>query len=255
MLIKQKKSHLAVVSALALMVAASGCLKTRSQIKGESGGDSQAQGEDGGNVEEPTPPGGYRYEELRNELTRISGKLEELEHHSRSQNLGEVKEYATRLEARIEEMEKNQILIMSELKEIKDRSVPVTSNSRESGGVTPSGRLAEAQTLLASKEYERAAETFRAILSHNPKGKVAVEANFGLGEAEYAQDNFKKAIVAYSKVQELQPKSSRVPAALYKIGMCFERLNMNKEAKGFFAELAERFPKTSEGKKAKARLK
>lgn len=235
-----------------LLFQATGCLKTRAQLKGEDVPDGQTQ--DQAMSEEPAPSGGYRYEEVRNEIARLSGKVEELEHHSRGQNVAEVKEYATRLEARIEEMEKNQILIMSELKDLKDRPGSSAAASREKTG-KPVSRLSEGKTLLQSKEYEAAAEVFRKILDGNPKGKEAVEAHFGLGEAEYGQDNFKKAIVAYSKVQELQPKSSRVPAALYKIGLSFEKLNMKKEARGFFSELSERYPKTPEGKKAKARLK
>ncbi len=74
-----------------------------------------------------------------------------------------------------------------------------------------------------------------------------------MGEVEYAQKSYKKAIVEFSKVQELNPKSARVPATLYKIGLCFQRLNMPKESKDFFAELQERYPNSSEAKKARAK--
>src|SRR5581483_2981140 len=121
---------------------------------------------------------------------------------------------------------------------------------------TPSKDLfANAHSLLKQQKYAEAAEGFQAVLSKGPKGKDAAEAHFGLGEAEYGLKNYKKAIVEYSKVQDASPKSPRVSASLYRIGMSFKHLNMQKEAKGFFSELVERYPKSPEAKKARDKLK
>lgn len=234
---------------LALSLSQAACLKTRSQIKGSSGNES-------GEAEDPAASQVKRYEmeEIKGEITRLSGKLEEVEHTQRVNNVSEVKEYSTRLDARIAELEKNQILIMSELKALKDKKAADEEAAREAA-IPPKDLMAQGNRLLAEKKFDEAADKFRALLAKNPKGKDAADAHFGLGEAEYGQKNYKKAIVQYSKVQEANAKSSRVPASLYRIGLAFGHLNMSKESKGFFAELIDRYPKSAEAKKARAKVK
>lgn len=233
---------------LALALSQTACMKTRAQIKAQNASADAA--------EDPAtaPIRRDEMEEVKSELTRLSGKLEEVEHAQRSNNVAEVKEYSTRLDARIAELEKNQILIMTELKDLKDRKAEAQAAAKEAA--TPSkDLLGQANQLLAQKKYEDAAEKFKTVLSKSPKPKEAADAHFGLGEAEYGQKNYKKAIVQYSKVQEVNAKSNRVPSSLYKIGMAFQHLNMPKESKGFFAELIERYPKSAEAKKARAKVK
>ena len=224
-----------------------GCLKTRAQIKKS---DSTQQAESSTETEHETSAkhsASYELDEVKHELTRLSGKLEEVDHLQHSQNYGELKEYLARLDGRISELEKNQVLIMGELKALKDEKVQAVKDA----AVSSSDLMVQGYQMLSDKKYEEAAEKFRLLISKNIKGKEAVEAHFGLGEAEYGVKNYKKAIVQYSKVQELSSKSARIPTSLYKIGLSFQKLNMGKEAKGFFAELVERYPKSPEAKKVK----
>ncbi|MEW6055400.1 MAG: tetratricopeptide repeat protein [Bdellovibrionota bacterium] len=232
---------------VAFALAMNGCLKTRSQIRGNDQAEGQAA-EDGS-----TPGGGSRYEfeEVKNELTRISGKVENLEHAQRQQNAGELKEYVTRIDERVSQLESNQVLIMTELKALKEKETAAQATSSHS----VSDLLAEGHRLLAQRDFEGANEKFQAAINKGAKGKDLAEAQFGLGEVEYGQKQYKRAIVNYSKVQETSSKSPRVPASLYKMGMSFHHLEMAKEAKGFFKELIERFPRSAEAKKAKARVK
>lgn len=237
---------------LLLAFSLGGCLRTRTQVKG--GGESTEQ-ESSESAEAPAQSGGYHVEELRGEVAKLAGKVDELDNRNQAANTAELKEYAARIDGRVAELEKNQVLMMSEIKELKDRkgggsSAATSSHERESGDP-----LAEAKAALQEKDYEGAAEKYRAIISKGVKGNTSAEAHFGLGEAEYGLKNYKKAIVAYSKVQEANSKSAQVPASLYKIGLSFQNLNMNKEAKGFFSELLERYPTSKEAKKARAKVK
>lgn len=236
--------------ALMLIVALSqtACMKTRSQIK------SQGAGAEAGEDPAAAPVRHHEMEEIKAELTRLSGKQEEIEHTQRTNNVGELKEYMARLDGRIAELEKNQILIMTELKDLKDKKAAEQAAAREAA-VPTKDLLSQAHKLLAERKYEEASEKFKTVLSKNPKPKDAADAHFGLGEAEYGQKNYKKAIVQYSKVQEVNAKSFRIPASLYKIGLAFQHLNMSKESKGFFAELIERYPKSPEAKRARAKVK
>lgn len=240
-------SYKIILLSLVLALSQSACMKTRSQIKEQST-------ENTNEAEEATPVTVKRYEmdEIKSEMTRLSGKLEEIEHLQRSNNVTEVKEYTSRLDGRIAELEKNQLLIMAELKGLKDKKAADDTAARIAA--TPSkDLLAQANQLLGEKKYDDAAEKLKLIIDKNQKGKEAAEAFFGLGEIEFIQKNYKKAIVHYSKVQEAFTNSNRAAASLYKIGSSFQHLSMPKEAKGFFAELVERFPKSTEAKKARAK--
>lgn len=209
----------------ALVFAAPGCLKTRTQVRPDSG--AQEESYDGSRGGAPAPKQSrVEIEEMKTEITRISGKLDEIDHVQRTRNSADVSESLARLDARVAELEKNQILVMSELKELKDHGV-----------ATPSGKAGAAAG--ASK----------------PGKREAAEARFAAGETEYGARNYKKAIVEYSKVQEVFPKSPRVPASLFKIGLCFEKLGMTKEAQGFFSELTEKYPNSAEAKRARGKLK
>jgi TolA-binding protein len=239
---------LLTIAALAMTQAA--CLKTRTQIKG--GGES-AEPESSGETESKEAPrsGRYELEEMRNEITRVSGKVEVLEHSQRSQNYQELKEYSARLDGRIAELEKNQLILLTEVKALKDEKAAA---AREAA-VPATDLSTSAAQLLKEGKYEAAAEKYRALLNKGLKGKEAAEAHFGLAESEYGLKNFKKAIVQYSKVQEAFSKSTRIPTSLYKIGVSFQQLNMPKESKNFFAELLERYPKSPEAKRARAKAK
>ena len=46
-----------------------------------------------------------------------------------------------------------------------------------------------------------------------------------------------------------------MPSVLYKIGLSFEGLGMKDDARGFFQELVEKYPKSPEAIKAKKKAK
>jgi TolA-binding protein len=46
-----------------------------------------------------------------------------------------------------------------------------------------------------------------------------------------------------------------MPEALYKIGVSFEALGSKDDAKGFYQLLIDKFPKSSQAKKVKSKLK
>ena len=238
---------------LVMSLVFTGCLKTRSQIHKNSKEDAETPAQPPA-PPPPAPASRYELEEIKHEVTRISGKLEEIEHNQKvsDSNADNVsKDGLKNLDARVAELEKTQILVLTELKEIKDKQ----ASAREAA-INPTQALADGYRLLKEKKYDEASEKFKAVVSktHN-KGTEAAEGQYGIGEVEYAQKNYKKSILAYSKVQEASAKSPKVSQSLYKIGLAFQNLNMKKEARGFFAELVERYPKSAEAKKARARLK
>jgi tol-pal system protein YbgF len=242
--------RLMFIFALCFIFSQTACMQTRSQIKN---GEAKAEERDDNEGENhpQTQHHSYENEEIKSELTRLRGKVEEVDLATKQVNTSELKENVSRLENRVGEIEKNQLLILSEIKALKDEKETQTRTAAMS-----SGDLFKAgKDLMKQGKFAEAFEKFQGVVNKSPKGKEAADAYFAMGETQYAQKDYKKAIVQYSKVQEAYSKSARVPTSLYKIGMAFQHLNMHKEASGFFSELIERFPKSVEAKKARSKVK
>ena len=241
------------IKALILILLAtslSACLKTRAQVRQEQGGEEQSE-------EGAAPAAGkapsYALDEVKTEITQLGGRVEVLEHTQQTANLPGLRESVNKLQLQTADIEKNQVLIMEELKALKDAANQEKTHAEETARVkaNPRDALSNAYGLLETKNYEGAAEAFQKVIGAKPSNKDSVEAHFGLGSAQYHLKDYKKAIVTLSKVQELSAKSPRVPSSLYLIGRSFDKLNMKKEAAGFYSELTERFPKSVEGKKVR----
>lgn len=89
----------------------------------------------------------------------------------------------------------------------------------------------------------------------NAGGNNRVKGPFDQGEGLFAQKKWREAIMAYQNYRETQPKGTQYPEATYKIGVCFQELEMKTEAKAFFEEVVAKFPGSKESRKAQYRLK
>jgi TolA-binding protein len=84
--------------------------------------------------------------------------------------------------------------------------------------------------------------------------KHLAEALYLIGETYFAEGNYQQAAAEYNGVRKAHPKSDRVPDALYRLGMCFEKLNLPDDAKLFYKTVIQSHGKTKVAKDAKARL-
>lgn len=235
---------------LVACVALSGCLKTRSQLKEESSEGNEAITSSApvpAQVKEVAPPGQYVLDEIKSEITRMTGRIEDLErnnHQQNQQSLSTSKEELKKLETRIIELEQAQVSMLEALKKLQANApTPEMVEFFEKG-----------KALFHSKDFEGALESFTHYLK-NPKAKHIEDATYLRGEAYFQLKNFKKAIIEFSKFPEKYHQSKKLPAAFYRIGLAFDALGMKDDAKGFYQELIEKFPKSPEAQKARAKLK
>lgn len=180
----------------------------------------------------------YGVDELRVEVARLSGKVEELEHDQQIKDRAYLDEQK-KSDAHIAELEKK-------LKELQPDApaVPV--------GMTA---LAAGKQAFLDGKYDEAIVFTGQALEKVDTGKDAEEATFVRGESYFKKLQYNKAILDYSRFPEKFQKSSLHPKALLRIGECFEALGRKDDAKAFYSDLAEKFPKTAEGKFARKRLK
>jgi tol-pal system protein YbgF len=242
------------VSPLVLALAVSGCLKSRSQLRNESGGP------DSGYQTKVTEVSGEDrnqqvVEELRGEINRLNSRIDEL--HQRNESLSkdltkknEREEQVRELDTKIQELQASQAAMIEALQKKeqerqKEKEVPKTE---------PSDAFQTGRAAFREKKYDAAIESLSQYLKY-PKGKSTEEALFLRGEAFYAKENYRKAILDYDALREKYPKSKNTPKATLKMAQSFDSLGMKSDAKAFYQELLDKYPKSSEAKVAKTKLK
>ncbi len=216
------------------------CLKTRAQVRTDSPDEAPKSSE-------LLASQAAAIDELKTELARLTGRLEELERAQgqASKNEGTAQlEAVKKLETRLNELEQAQIETLENLKKVQTSSP----------AADPVSWLEQGKSRLISGDLEGAAESLSEYLKSS-KPRQAEEATFLRGEAYFGLKQYKKAIIDFSKFPERFQKSRKMPEALYKIGLSFDALGMREDARNFFQELIEKFPKTAEAKKAKGRVR
>jgi tol-pal system protein YbgF len=127
--------------------------------------------------------------------------------------------------------------------------------------LSPQGKVDSQQIYdLAIKDfqngdYEMATNRFMAFLLQFPDHVLAGNAQFWLGEADYAQKKYDLAISDYEKVIKNYPQSPKVPAAYLKMG--FAQIEAGKKNEGIITLrlMIKNYPKAEEAGLARERLK
>jgi tol-pal system protein YbgF len=130
------------------------------------------------------------------------------------------------------------------------------------GGVTPpvSGGSEQAtydaaMAALRAGNYDKAAATFREVVTNYPTGDLASNAQFWIGESYYTKGDLESAVAAYRKVLSDWPNSRKVPDALVKLGFSLSDLKRNGEARNMLEDVVRKYPGTTAAQLAADRLK
>lgn len=108
---------------------------------------------------------------------------------------------------------------------------------------------------FTSGNYDLARQEFSDYLKNFPTNDLAGNAQFYIGEIDYAQNNFQDAVTEYDKVLYSFPKSFKLAAALLKKGQAEIKLGQKASGTRDLREVVRRFPGTDEARQAQARLK
>lgn len=107
---------------------------------------------------------------------------------------------------------------------------------------------------LTEGRYPLALRGYREFLTRYPNVELADNAQYGLAECFFAEAAFDSAAVAYEAVGQRWPRGDRTAAALYKLGLCQEKLARTADARKTFQDLVARFPTSGEAGLARERL-
>ena len=143
----------------------------------------------------------------------------------------------------------------------QNNSMPGTNANPASSG-TPGGMAPiSADTLYQNAlrdftggNYDLSRQEFSDYIQHFPSNDLAGNAQFYLGELDYAQGNFKGAIAGYNAVLQNYPHSFKLAASLLKRAYAELELGLKSTAIRDLREVERRFPGSDESRRAQARL-
>jgi len=195
----------------------------------------------------------YVVDELKAEIARLSGRIEDLE-RGRAENAQTANSQAPTLQAldgRVSELEKGQLAILEVLKG-KGKATTTPSAGGAAEVAQEGNALERGRALFQAGKFEPAIEALKQFLEENPKGRgpQTEECIYLLGESYFLLKQYQASIVEYSKLPEKFPNSKRLPGALLRIAQAFESMGLHEDAKGFYLELMDKYPKSPEAKKA-----
>lgn len=104
-------------------------------------------------------------------------------------------------------------------------------------------------------KFDLALVGFRNFLTQFPKSELAPQAQFYMGECEYARKNWSEAVQEYDQVLGRYPKSDFAPKALFKKGNALQQAGENQQARETFKSLVKEYPRHELAKSARDLLK
>lgn len=212
---------------LILLIFLPACLKTRAQLSGQDNSvvvQPERQPVDQGRFVSGTVNPQQRaqidsrFYEIDKDFRQLYGKVENME--NQLSQINTAPETAPKDDVKVKELEKR-IATLEEAVLALDKKVGLKTKASKSSNVAAKkakGFFTIGKDLVAKKEYE-------------------------------------KAILVFEKYRTKYPRGKKYAAATYEIGQCFEKLKLPRDAKAFYQEIIERYPKTKMSARAQSKLK
>ena len=110
---------------------------------------------------------------------------------------------------------------------------------------TPQEQYAFARSFLFKQQYEEAEKALGQFIEAHPSHALTGNARYWLGETFYVRDNFARAAAVFLEGFQKEPRGSKAPDTLLKLGMSLTNLEKAKEACAAFNKLRTEFPDAS----------
>jgi len=165
-----------------------------------------------------------------------------------NQKIESLEENITAIKESIKEITKIQNDNFNNLKEAINQIINVLKNK----SLSPKEAHLKAKRLYFANRLNKAKELFLYSLQQDYRPATS---SYYLGEIEYKQKNYKKALAFYKKSITLYPKPTSFTARLlYHTGMSFLKLGQKNKAKLTFQKLINDFPNSKYSNLAKKEL-
>jgi tol-pal system protein YbgF len=107
--------------------------------------------------------------------------------------------------------------------------------------------------LYYGRDYGKAVDRFDELLAKFPLGAYADNCHYWIGECQFAQGNFAKAVTAFRKVFTF-PETEKADDAQLKLGYCYLRLGDKRQAAEEFKKVVSLYPDSEYTERAKEEL-
>jgi TolA-binding protein len=208
----------------------SGCLQTRTNVKEQE--EKQVIRKQVATLQQSNADVNSRFQDVQEELRSLNGRIEVFE-NKQSKLDAKIDKSTAAGDARLKEYDAKLTAFREELEALK------------------------AQLTALQEERVRAAQAAQAQAAERAREEAHVKeaGPFAAAEANFDAKKWKEAILDYEKYRKANPKGKQFSTATYKIGAAFQELGMSEEAKAFYEEVVQKFPKSKEAPKAQAKLK
>lgn len=221
-----------VLIALISVGLLTGCLKTRSQLKGDTGGNMRTDASGtyvaGKMGQQQRAQIDSRFFEIDRDFRELYGKIE-------------------LLDKKIEDS-KNQTATTSSMPAAAASDDKVKALEKRISTLEEAMLSLDKKITELSKKKDPNSASIRTPLQ-KAKGP------YGRGEILFEQGKFEEAIASYDEYRRKFPKGRRYAQATLKMGIAFQKLKMNNDAKAFYHEVIQRYPNTRVSVRAEANLK
>ena len=197
-----------------------------------------------------------RIDTLQADFQRLSGRFEELKYgaeKSSTQNnvfLETANERMTVAETKTSELEAQLAKLKLTVTTLIDEKKQQEEAKESANDIYKAGLDA-----VNDKKTKEAKDKFKQYLKEAPDGPLANNAQFWIGESYYVEGNYERAILEYDEVLNKYPDGGKVPAAMLKQAMAFEKIKNLKTSQALFKKLVKKFPDSDEAKVAKKKIK
>lgn len=132
---------------------------------------------------------------------------------------------------------------------------PIQVPPESSGGALPQGSERQqydyAFGLLRQANYPQAETALKSFIAQHPSGSLSSAARYWLGETYYVRGKYTEAAVAFAEGFQKDPKGSKAPDNLLKLGMSLSALHKTQDACTAFNQFNTQFPNATNALKSK----
>ena len=177
-------------------------------------------------------------EEVRSEIGKLRNSLEEREQAAHREN---------------EELRKEVQTLTARIQALEQRAVAEEAKVEAPPPPPPKITLDGASRLYQDGKYDEAIEALKPL--SQSKGEQGKKAQFLLAESYFAAKEFATSALEFKEYRDSFPKDGLIPNAIYRQANCFKSMGKKKEARLFYQELIEKYPKHALTAKAKTETK
>ncbi len=135
---------------------------------------------------------------------------------------------------------------------VKSPKAPPLPETPPDYGLTAQEQYDRAFSLLRQANYDEAEAAFKIFIDKNPKDKLLDNAKYWYAETFYVRSKFSDAAVAFADAYQQNPKGTKAPDSLLKLGLSLAALDKTQDACTTLNELKKNYPNSPATIRARA---